>query len=156
MIQRIQTVYLLIAEMLIGILFFVPFGEITAKEGSIYLFDIKGIYLEGIQKPEIINNSLPLLIFILWAASLILVFATIFLFKNRILQMRLSTINIFILLGLGGLIFYNVWSSAKILSGIYSLTIYLVFPIIASILIYLAIRAIAKDELLVRSIDRIR
>jgi len=154
MIQRIQTVYLLIAEMLIGALFFVPFAEIAAKEGNIYRFDIKGIYLEGLQKPEIIYSSLPLVI--LWAVSLILILATIFLYKNRILQMRLSTINIFILLGLGGLIYYYVWSIAKILLGVYLLTIYLVFPFISAILIYLAIRAINKDELLVRSIDRIR
>lgn len=154
MIQRIQTVYLLIAEMLIGILFFVPFGEIAAKEGGIYRFDIKGVYLEGIQKPEIIYSSLPLVI--LWAVSLVLILATIFLFKNRILQMRLSTINIFIQLGFGGLIFYYIYSSTKLLSGVYSLTIYLVFPVISAILIYLAVRAIAKDELLVRSIDRIR
>lgn len=154
MIQRIQTVYLLIAEMLIGILFFVPFGEIAAKDGSIYRFDIKGIYLEEISKSEIIYSSLPLVI--LWAVSLVLILATIFLFKNRILQMRLSTINIFIQLGFGGLIFYYIYSSTKLLSGVYSLTIYLMFPVISAILIYLAVRAIAKDELLVRSIDRIR
>ena len=154
MIQRIQTIYLLLAEMLVGILFFVPFAEIAGKEGNIYSFDIKGIYMEGIPKTEIIYSSLPLII--LWAVSLILILSTIFLYKNRILQMRLSTINIFILLGFCGLIFYYVWSSANILSGVFSLTVYLVFPIIAAILIYLAIRAIAKDELLVRSIDRIR
>ncbi|HEY3388061.1 MAG TPA: DUF4293 domain-containing protein [Prolixibacteraceae bacterium] len=154
MIQRIQTVYLLIAEMLIGVLFFVPFAEIAGKEGSIYRFDMKGIYLEGVPKPEIIYSSLPVVI--LWAVSLILILATIFLFKNRILQMRISTINIFIQLGLCGLIFYYVWSTAKILLGVYSLRIYLIFPVIAAILIYMAIRAINKDELLVRSIDRIR
>jgi len=154
MIQRIQTVYLLIAEMLIGALFFVPFAEIAGKEGNIYRFDIKGIYLEGVQKAEIIYGSLPLVI--LWVVSMILILATIFLFKNRILQMRLSRINIFILLGLGGLIYYYVRSIAKILMGVFSLTVYLVFPFIAAILIYLAIRAINKDELLVRSIDRIR
>jgi hypothetical protein len=154
MIQRIQTVYLLIAEMLIGALFFVPFGEIIAKEGHIYRFDINGIYLEGIQKPEIIYGSLPLAI--LLAVSLILILVTIFLFKNRILQMRLSTINIFILLGLSSLIFYSISSGAKALSGVYSLTLYFVFPIITAIIIYLAIRAIRRDELLVRSIDRIR
>ena len=154
MIQRIQTVYLLIAEILIGALFFVPFAEIAGKEGSIYRSDIKGIYLEGVQKSEIIYSSLPLVL--LWAVSLILILVTILLYKNRILQMRISTINIFILLGLGGLIYYYVWSGAKLLMGVYSLTIYLVFPVIAAILIYLAIRAISKDELLVRSIDRIR
>lgn len=154
MIQRIQTVYLLIAEMLIGALFFVPFAEIAGKDGSIYQFDIKGIYLEGIQKAEIIYGSTPLVI--LWVMSMILILVTIFKYKNRILQMRLATINVFILLGLAGLIYYYVVSSAKILAGVYSLTIYLVFPVIAAILIYLAIRAIRKDELLVRSIDRIR
>ena len=154
MIQRIQTVYLLIAEMLIGSLFFVPFGEIAVKAGSIYRCDIKGVYLEAIPKPEIILSSLP--VDILWAASLILILVTIFLFKNRVLQMTLAKINIFLMLGLGGLIFYYVWSIAKQLSGVYSFTIYLVFPIISAILIYLALRAIDKDEKLVRSIDRIR
>lgn len=154
MIQRIQTVYLLIAEILISALFFVPFGNIAAKEGLIYRFDISGIYLEGIQKPEIIYGSLPLVI--LWVVSLILIMMTIFLFKNRILQMRLSTISIFILLGLSSLIFYAIWSSAKTLLGVYSLTLYFVFPVIAAILIYMAFRAIRKDEDLVRSIDRIR
>lgn len=154
MIQRIQTVFLLIAGILIGALFFVPFGKIASKEGSIYLFDMKGIYLEGIPNPEIIYSSLPLVI--LMAVSLIFIFATIFKFKNRILQMKLSRINIFMQLGSAGLIFYNLYSCAKTLSGVYSFTIFLVFPLIASILIYLALRAIKKDELLVRSIDRIR
>lgn len=154
MIQRIQTVYLLIAEILIGVLFFVPFGEIAVKAGSIYQCDIRGIYLEGVPKPEIIYSSLP--VDILWAVSLILILATIFLFKNRVLQMTLAKINIFLMLGLGGLIFYYVWSIAKQLSGVYSFTIFLVFPIIAAILIYLSFRAIDKDEKLVRSIDRIR
>ena len=154
MIQRIQTVYLLIAEILIGALFFVPFAEIAGKEGSIYRFDIKGIYLEGAQKAEVIFSSLPLVI--LWAVCLILIMVTIFLYKNRVLQMKLTTINIFLLLGLCGLIYYYAWSGANALAGAYSLTIYLVFPVIAGILVYLAGRAINKDELLVRSIDRIR
>jgi hypothetical protein len=154
MIQRIQTIYLLIAEMLIGALFFVHFGEISAKEGGIYRFDINGIYLEGIQKPEMIHGNLPLVI--LWAMSLILILVTIFLYKNRIFQMRISAISILILLGLSGLSYYSIWSVAKTLSGVYSLTLYFVFPVIAVVLIYMAIRAIRKDELLVRSIDRIR
>jgi len=154
MIQRIQTVYLLVAEILIGALYFVPFAEIAGKKGSIYRFDINGIYIEGVQKQEIIYSGLPLLL--LWVVSLILILGSIFLFKNRILQMRISKINIFLLLGLCGLIFYSAWSCARILMAVYSLTIYLVFPIIAAILIYMAYKAIAKDELLVRSIDRIR
>ena len=154
MIQRIQTVYLLIAEMLIAALFFVPFAEIAGKEGSRFRFDMNGIYPLGVQNPESIYSSLPLVI--LWALSMILILVTIFVFKNRILQMRISSINIFLMLGLSGLIYYYVWSSAKILMGVYSFNIYLVFPLIAAVFIYLAKRAIKRDELLVRSIDRIR
>lgn len=154
MIQRIQTVYLLVAEMLIGALFFVPFAKILGKEGTIYHFDMKGIYMVGAGKTDIIYGSLPLVI--LSAISLLIILITIFKYKNRILQMRLSTLNIFLLIGISGLIYYYIWSSAKLLQGSYSMHIYLVFPIIAAILIYLAIRSIARDELLVRSIDRIR
>ena len=154
MIQRIQTVYLLIAEMLIAALFFVPFAEIAGKEGSRYRFDINGIFTLGVPNSEMIYGSLPLVI--LWALSMILILVTIFVFKNRILQMRISSINIFLMLSLSGLIYYYGWSGAKILTGVYSFNIYLVFPLIAAVLIYLAKRAINKDELLVRSIDRIR
>ena len=154
MIQRIQTVYLLIAEMLIAALFFVPFAEIAGKEGSHYRFDINGIFVLGVPTPETILGSLPLVI--LWALSMILILVTIFVFKNRILQMRICAINIFLMLSLSGLIYYYGWSGAKILTGVYSFNIYLVFPLIAAVLIYLAKRAINKDELLVRSIDRIR
>jgi len=70
--------------------------------------------------------------------------------------MTLAKINIFLMLGLGVLIFYYTWSIAKQLTGVYSITLYSVFPFISAILIYLAFRAIDKDEKLVRSIDRIR
>lgn len=154
MIQRIQTVYLLIAEILTGILFFVPFAEIAGKGAAIFRFDRKGIYPEGAQNPEIIYSSLPVVI--LWAMSLIIIFLTIFIYKNRMLQMRLSLIGIFIQLGLEGLIFYSVATAATKLEGFYSITNYMVIPVISTILIYMAYRAIKNDELLVRSIDRIR
>jgi uncharacterized membrane protein len=154
MIQRIQTVYLLIAEMLIALLFFVPFAGIAGKDGKIYLFDIKGISLEGALKPEIIYSSLSLIL--LCAVTLVLIVIAIYRFKNRILQMKLIKLIIFILLGFEGLICYYLWSGAKNVSGTYSLHVYIVFPVIAIILVYLAVRAIARDEALVRSIDRIR
>ena len=154
MIQRIQTVYMLIAEILTGILFFLPLGELAGKEGNIYRVGMKGIFTEGSSKPELISTNLPMIIF--WIVTLILIFATIFLFENRKRQMKFSLINMFLLLTLEGLIFYDVWSGAQQVAGHYSLTIYSVFPVIALIFIYLAYKAIGRDELLVRSVDRIR
>lgn len=154
MIQRIQTVYLLIAEILIGILFFVPFAGISGKDGSIYRFDLKGLSLDGILKSEIASGSMPLIL--LWAVSMILIVVTIFMYKNRKQQIWFSIITIFILLGFGSLIFYFVLTNAKLLAGSHSFRIFMIFPVIAAILSYMARRAIGKDEMLVRSIDRIR
>lgn len=154
MIQRIQTLYLLIAEFLVAALFFFPYAEIAGKDGLIYRFDSKGIFIEGVANVESIYESLPVLI--LCTLVLLLLLVTIFQYKNRVRQMRLSTVNIFLLIGLSGLIFYYTWESSKIIGGTFSLTLFTAFPIVSAILVYLAIRGIAKDEALVRSIDRIR
>ena len=46
MIQRIQSVYLLVSALLMGVLFFLPFAEI-AKDGAVYVFNSQGILLDG-------------------------------------------------------------------------------------------------------------
>jgi len=54
------------------------------------------------------------------------------------------------------LMFYYVSVSKHQIGGHASYSLIFVFPIISSILTYLAIRKIAKDEALVRSMDRLR
>jgi hypothetical protein len=68
--------------------------------------------------------------------------------------MRVIVFTILLMLGLFGMFFfftYYSFSGAQI-----SFKISMVFPLVAVILDYLAIRAIGKDEALIRSIDRIR
>ena len=154
MIQRIQTVYLLLAEILLGILFFVPFAEISSKQGILYHANLQGIYQEGAKGSEFFQSNLLVLLF--WIACLIITGLTIFMFKNRKRQVQVSIFNSILSLIISGLIFLKVLMVSNQLSGNYSLTVYLVFPVISAILIYLAIKAIEKDEMLVRSIDRIR
>ncbi|HAQ20874.1 MAG TPA: DUF4293 domain-containing protein [Prolixibacteraceae bacterium] len=147
MIQRIQTVYLLISALLIGFLFLLPFAEI-AQDGMIYLFNYKGIVLDGTVKEN--GFSIAVLIGIILALHGVAIQS----FKNRIRQMRIIVFSILLMLGLFGLFFFftsYTFSDAKI-----SYKISMVFPLIAIILDYLAIRAIGKDEALIRSIDRIR
>ena len=154
MIQRIQTVYLLISEILTAILFLVPFAGISGQNGLLYRADIQGLYLERTPNQELLQRHWPIFIFVV--AILILVFATIFLYKDRKLQIRLSAISLLAQLCLCAMIFFEVWSGAQRLSGHISFTIFMVFPFISAILILLAFRAIKHDELLVKSIDRIR
>jgi hypothetical protein len=152
MIQRIQTVYFLIAEVLIGTLYYLPFAEVTDKEGKIYQLDFTGFL------PEIGNNTnwMKSPLFLLGAVCFLLILVTIFQYKQRMLQISLSSIAAFLLVGMSGLIFYYGKSAEKMVAGTGSLNLVALSPVIAAIIIYLAIRAINKDEKLVRSIDRIR
>ena len=154
MIQRIQTVYLLIADILIGVLFFLPLAQLSSKDGTVYHAGIQGIYLEGVQKPQLILHNQTL--FIGWMFTLVMVLATILLFKHRKLQGRLALVDFLLSLCVVGLIYLEGYLGAQRLISQYALTIYSGFSVIAAILIYLAMRAIKKDELLIRSIDRIR
>jgi hypothetical protein len=154
MIQRIQTVYLLIAALLVGLLFFVPFAEIVNGKGEIYRFDASGFFLMGTQSHEFIIGGLPVIA--LCVISTLFIVVTIFQYNNRAHQVTFSKLNIFMLLVLCGIIYYNVWRCLNLITGNHSLKIYLAFPLIALILIYLAIKAIRKDQELLKSIDRIR
>lgn len=147
MIQRIQTVYLFISAILTGLLFILPFTEI-AKDGVIYVFNYKGIMLDGVLKEN--GYSISVLIGIILAMHGVAVLS----YKNRIRQIRIIVFSILILLGLFGLFFFFTWYTFK--GAQFNYKISMVFPLVAVILDYLAIRAIGKDEALIRSIDRIR
>lgn len=147
MIQRIQTLYLLISAILVAFLFVLPFAEI-AKDGAFYLFNFKGIILDGILTENAIALS------ILLGVALAMHGFAIFSYKNRIRQMRVIVYAVLILLGVLGMFYfftYYSFSGAQI-----SFKIGAVLPSVVIILDYLAIRAIKKDETLIRSIDRIR
>ncbi|MHA7109456.1 DUF4293 domain-containing protein [Sunxiuqinia elliptica] len=147
MIQRIQTLYILISAILIGLLFGLPFAEIAAN-GKLYLFNIQGILHNG----EIVESGLPILAFTGLICVLHLV--AMFLYKKRVVQMRVLVFSILLLLGLFGMFYFFTYYSFKGHEISYKVAV--VFPLVAIILDYLAIRNIGKDEALVRSIDRIR
>ena len=147
MIQRIQTVYLLVAGLLTATLFKLNFAELVVN-GEFHVFNAQGIF----NGETLIFNGLPVMIFIGLIA--LLHFVAIFMYKKRIRQIRLVVFTIILLLGLVGLFFYFIYSGfndAKV-----AFKIPMAFPLIAVILDYLAVRAIGKDEALIRSLNRIR
>ncbi|KAA1243562.1 DUF4293 domain-containing protein [Aquimarina sp. RZ0] len=136
MIQRIQTVYLLLVGILsAGVMAILPYG--TDKNGEALLAQ---------------DNFLVLGLYV---GSAILALITIFLFKNRQLQFVLGRINIllnFILLGV-----FVYWSLT--LSGetvVSEKGIGMMIPVISIVLLVVANKAIKKDENLVKSVDRLR
>jgi len=147
MIQRIQSVYLLLAGVLVATLFKLKLADISV-DGELMELMSKGIF----KGEELVYNGLPLLIFI-GIISLLHLFV-IFLYKKRIVQVRVLIFTIILLLGLFGMFFYFTYAGfdgAKV-----AFKIPVAFPIVAIVLDWLAIRAIGKDEALIRSLNRIR
>jgi|WetSurMetagenome_2_1015567.scaffolds.fasta_scaffold455045_1 hypothetical protein len=152
MLQRIQTLFLLIACLVVGLLFFLPLGEIAVGD-KIFSFTIIGV--RDPQNGKSLINAWYLLT-ILFDIIIIQVM-TIFFYKKRLLQVKLAICNLVLMAALNIVSWFCIKGSIGVLgNGIYSLKISLILPFIAIILNYLAIRAIKKDEELVRSVDRIR
>ncbi len=147
MIQRVQTVYIFVAALLVATLLKLKFAEIAVND-EIMTFTAKGISSSS----EMIFNGLPIFIFIGFIVVLHLVI--IFLYKKRIRQIRFLVFTILLLLGLFGVFFYFAYAGFENASIAFKIPV--AFPLVAVILDYLAIRAIGKDEALIRSLNRIR
>jgi len=152
MIQRIQTLFLLLALICMAIFYFVPFGslEMQAETG---LIDVPmGLY--GVDYGEEYYSTLPLLILLSFVVLTLLV--TILMYRHRVLQIRICIFNLILALGCSGLAFFFLYQASEKFATNYHTSILVVLPVVSAIFIALAIRGIAKDEALIRSIDRIR
>ena len=125
--QRVQTLYLFLATCLVAALLF------SNKAGDIP-------YME----------YWPYAILIILTTFLQVMALTTY--KHRIFQMRTASLSAIILIGL------QIWLVVDYLKThndpVFRVTA--VFPIVATILDFLAARSILADELLVRSADRLR
>jgi len=104
MIQRIQTIYIFIAAVLVALLLQLDFAEL-AVEGQLYVFNAKGIISDG----QILFDGLPVMGFIGLITLLHLII--IFLYKKRIRQIRFLSFTILLLLGLVGVMFYFLYAA---------------------------------------------
>jgi hypothetical protein len=147
MIQRIQTIYIFFAAVFVALLLKLDFAEL-AVNGELFVFNAKGIISDG----QILYDGLPVMGFIGLITLLHLVI--IFLYKKRIRQIRFLSFTILLLLGLVGVMFYFLYAAFEDAEIVFKIPV--VFPVLAVILDYLAIRAIGKDEALIRSLNRIR
>ncbi|HWS00005.1 MAG TPA: DUF4293 domain-containing protein [Prolixibacteraceae bacterium] len=154
MIQRIQTLYLFIAGLLVAMLFFLPLAEMVDKQGILYQLNVAGVTRDGAGDGGEVISALPLISLV--CLVVVITMLTIFQFKNRVRQIRLSYLALFLMMALTAVISLYIWQYKNTLGGEYSLKVFASFPLVSAVLVYLAIRGIVKDENLVKSIDRIR
>lgn len=158
MIQRIQTLFLALAFIATVLVFFFPLAGIYS--GSVaykfYIYGMKNM-VPGEASMFSFMTVFPLLLMNILVASLSI--GAVFVYKNRITQMKVVRFAIFLEIVMVALIFFvyakiietNLFASPDYLdeTGIY-------FPLISLIFLILANRSIMKDEKLVRSVDRLR
>jgi hypothetical protein len=148
MIQRKQTLFLL-AVLIIGIvMIFLPFQTLNLNKQIFEICLMPSCCLEIIDStiyyPMILNFF-----------SIIVSIITIFQFKKRVLQFKLSNsialLNVFII----GLFFLLSYINKDVIGEIHY-TFGAFLPILSIIFAFLAAHFIKKDEQLVRNSDRIR
>lgn len=153
MIQRIQSIYLLVAAILMAVTVFSPLGIISAAAVNELL-----VYM-----PMGLIDSSKHVLFPTWGvvsiAGLIslLSFVSIFLYKNRKLQLKISYLNIVLII----LFYVTMWIYLNVAikamsSEFISIQYGIILPIISLIFIILAMLKIKADEKLVQSLNRIR
>ena len=152
MIQRIQSLYLLaVAALMIA----APFTPLAYFVGGVEEYKL---FAFSLKSAEVTHSTIYMGIIV--ALSAIVPTVTIFLFKNRMLQIRLCAVELVLLAGAEIFMAIYYYLSNRMFSMMEFHTqgfrIAIIFPLVALILDYLALRAIFKDETLVRSLDRIR
>lgn len=149
MIQRIQSVYLLVVIILMIVCMCSPVGSIIANTNEISEFGNLCITM-----PDGTKDYAPWALFAILLVVAILSFVTIFLFKKRMLQIRLTIFSSVVLIGYYLALVAYIFMLAENTNFTPSWTICL--PFIALILNWLAIRGIGADEALVKAYDRLR
>lgn len=151
MIQRIQSIFLLLAAVAAFLLFASPMSFFEVGKNSTENAD--SVLADGIFNIQ--DNIILMIMSILIG---ILALGTIFLYKNRKQQMTLSRIVVVVsllLMAVVGVFFYLDYQELKAgteVEGGFGL----LSPILSLIFGILALRFIRKDEKIVRSMDRLR
>jgi nucleoside recognition membrane protein YjiH len=149
MIQRIQSLYLLVATAAYVCLFFFPFANYITPDGTLNL-SVLGLTEKGM----VLERTLPLLAGVI--LLVLLSFSIIFFYKKRMLQSRMVAVCLLLNVALiaGMFLYSDTFAELEKTRADYSTGSYLV--IAPLVFLVLANRAIRKDELRVRSADRLR
>lgn len=149
MIQRIQTVYLLIVAILMVVMMSFPVGHFYTETT---VSDMTNL---AVVAPDGSANYAPWALFAILVLVAVLALATIFLYKKRMFQIRLTLFSSIVLIGYYATLAAFVWGTLKE-CGSFTPSWTLCLPLVSIILNWLAIRAIGKDEMLVKAYERLR
>jgi hypothetical protein len=152
MIQRIQSLYLLLVAGLMTVLSVVPLGVLSGDDKLVELGAFGFTVLQGT-----FHSSFPVWVMgALAVLSAFLAFVTIFLYKKRSFQTMLCTFNgvLMVLFAVGYAAIYLVGLKGIDLDLTLNATV--VIPVVALVFNIMATKAITKDIELLSSLNRLR
>ena len=155
MIQRIQSVYLFLAFLASFVIFFFPIASYLSDTEYIKLF----IYTVQNEVPvsEFIYNKFfntPLIVINI--AVMALIATAIFNYKKRLFQIKMVNFGILLNIILIVLMFFYTDRISTSVSVTTSYETGSIFPLVCLVFLVLALRAIKRDERLIRAADRLR
>lgn len=155
MLQRIQSIYLLFASLVLFGLFIFPLAHGLFIDGKLVNVAVTGVSenVNGVDKPVQAFVALTVITAIVGLIPL----AVIFMYKNRKQQIALIYSTILVLIG------YSFWMAQTVKKVVGPITleyknmgIGLFLTSLSIILLIFAVKAIQRDEKLVKSADRLR
>ena len=161
MIQRIQTVYLLLAAFVTALPVWLPYASFSGADGSV-AYTLIGSEFHRPDGSTIVTGPVLMSLIMIILSGLVLL-TSVFLFKNRKVQLATVYSAVFSEIVLLGTFALSIMKTHKAFEEAGTAVSFnpggslgLLAPLLAVILIILAARGIKKDEALVRSADRIR
>ncbi len=150
MIQRIQSLYLLLSVVLSTTCLARPIGHLLTADSE-HRATLYNLWISLDTGGHLLS---PWALFALLCIASALTFIAIFLFKYRALQMRVTSLCMLLLVGyyIVFIIFAHIFSG----DGSFRPTLSAALPLVSLVLDYLAFRATLHDELLIRSLNRLR
>ncbi len=152
MIQRIQTIFLLISLIAWGFLFLNPVVGFSSGSGGTW-----ELFANGIKETaggKMVMGTVPMLALYILIEALIMI--AIFSYKRRALQLRVTIFTMLLEVLSYGLLALYIIQGKNQLNAVPGLLFFSVMPLIAGICSFLAFRGIRKDILLLKAQDRIR
>lgn len=152
MIQRIQTVYLLISLILWSLLFLNPLFSFQDASGASWNLLWNG--LKEAQTGKTVLEAIPLTVWFIVVELLLLV--SIFLYGKRELQSRITLLVAILQVLSYAVIVYYLFEAKGLVKANPGFTLWSIFPIVASVCTYLGLRGIRRDISMLKAQDRIR
>lgn len=152
MIQRIQTIYLTLAAIMLGLTFSFPFATYN-KDQAVVLFNAYGVS----ENAGEVSTFFPYYITI--ALSMGLALFSILQYKKRKVQItvgRLIYLLLAVTIAFVFIDFYSLKAQFEIDSSAVSYGVSMFLPVAALPVVFMANRNIRKDEALIKSLDRLR